>query len=257
MADKEAAMNSHIIIETIGYIGSAIVLVSFLMTSVFKLRVVNTIGSVIFMIYALIIHTYPTAIMNLCLALINIHFLWKMRHTGKEYELLELRMDDLYLQYLLEKYEKDIDTCFPGIELSKGKDPHEAYKCYLITCQGAPAGIVLGTVKNQAINNQAINNQAVKNQAVNNQAVKNQSVNNQALNGEADSPGASSVKTLNMLLDYALPEYRDFSIGEFISIKLKEQGYGKLAYSGPTANHMAYLNKLEYKEHNGVFEKEL
>ena len=240
-------MNSHIIIETIGYIGSAIVLVSFLMTSVFKLRVVNTIGSVIFMIYALIIHTYPTAIMNLCLALINIHFLWKMRHTGKEYELLELRMDDLYLQYLLEKYEKDIDTCFPGIELSKGKDPHEADKCYLITCQGAPAGIVLGTVKNQA----------VKNQAVKNHAVNNQAVNNQVLNGEADSPGTSSVKTLNMLLDYALPEYRDFSIGEFISIKLKEQGYGKLAYSGPTANHMAYLNKLEYKEHNGVFEKEL
>ena len=54
-------------IEIVGYAGSALVLVSFLMTSVFKLRVVNTVGSIIFAIYALIIRSYPTAVMNIAL----------------------------------------------------------------------------------------------------------------------------------------------------------------------------------------------
>jgi hypothetical protein len=61
--------------------------------------------------------------------------------------------------------------------------------------------------------------------------------------------------TLDMMLDYALPEYRDFSIGEFLSIRLKEEGVKKLTYGGPAAKHMAYLNKLEFKESGGIYEK--
>ena len=49
-------MNTSTIIEAVGYLGSALVLVSFLMSSVVKLRVVNTAGSLIFALYALIIH---------------------------------------------------------------------------------------------------------------------------------------------------------------------------------------------------------
>ena len=63
--------------------------------------------------------------------------------------------------------------------------------------------------------------------------------------------------TLDMLLDYSLPEYRDFSIGEFLSIRLKEEGIRRLTYAGPTANHMAYLSKLHFSERNGIYEKEL
>ena len=43
------------IYEWIGYIGSAIVLISFMMTSVVKLRLVNMAGSVITMIYGFMI----------------------------------------------------------------------------------------------------------------------------------------------------------------------------------------------------------
>ena len=116
-------MSTHFIIEAVGYIGSAIVLVSFLMTSVFRLRVVNTVGSLIFMTYALIIHSYPTAIMNLCLALINIRFLWKMRHTGKEYELVKVEAGDTFLRHLLDTKRADIEDCFPGVMAGFEKDP--------------------------------------------------------------------------------------------------------------------------------------
>ena len=57
-------MTIEIILELIGYLGSLLVIVSMLMTSVVKLRIINTIGSVIFCGYALAIHSYPTAAMQ-------------------------------------------------------------------------------------------------------------------------------------------------------------------------------------------------
>ena len=51
-------MDMKLILELIGYTGSLLVIVSMLMTSVVKLRVINTIGSVIFCGYALAIHSY-------------------------------------------------------------------------------------------------------------------------------------------------------------------------------------------------------
>ena len=133
-------MNTAAIIEGIGYAGSALVLVSFLMTSVFRLRVVNTVGSVIFMIYALLIRSYPTAWMNLCLVLINLHFLWKMMRHKNEFELVEVGEGDAFLAYTLERYGEDIRKCFPGISLQ----PERADRRYLICTGGTPAGIFLG-----------------------------------------------------------------------------------------------------------------
>ena len=128
------------VIEVIGYVGSLLVLVSFLMTSVFKLRIVNMIGSLIFMVYALIIRSYPTALMNGALVLINLHFLWKMSHHEKAYDVVRVKNDDHFLDYLLRQYGDDIRACFPGI----GLDTAAADCGYITCCQNAPAGIFLG-----------------------------------------------------------------------------------------------------------------
>ena len=87
-------------IETIGYLGSSLVLVSFLMASVAKLRIVNSVGSVIFTIYAFIIHSYPTAIMNICLVLINIYYLVKLSNTSVEYTCIKITKDDSVIKYI-------------------------------------------------------------------------------------------------------------------------------------------------------------
>ena len=73
-------METATIYEIIGYVGSALVLVSFLMASVVKLRIVNSVGSLIFAVYALLIKSYPTMVMNICLVLINLYYLWKLRN---------------------------------------------------------------------------------------------------------------------------------------------------------------------------------
>ena len=209
-------VNTNFWIEAIGYIGSAIVLVSFLMTSVMKLRLINTIGGIIFTTYALIIQSYPTAVMNAALVLINIHFLWKMRHVGRQYELVKVRFDDQYFQYLLSEYRSDINDCFPGVDITLGKYQGNSGECYIITCKTMPAGILVGN----------------------------------RTEGEDGN-------TFEMVLDYAFPEYRDYSIGEYLSVRLKDEGISKLRYSGSTVNHMAYLKAMKYKECDGAYEKSL
>ena len=103
-------MNTGTIIEAVGYLGSALVLVSFLMASVVKLRVVNSVGSAIFAVYALIIHSYPTAIMNICLLLINIYYLWKLRKTAPEYRMVTLSPGEGYVRFFLDSHREDIAT---------------------------------------------------------------------------------------------------------------------------------------------------
>lgn len=204
---SEVFMNSSMIIEAVGYLGSALVLVSFLMVSVRKLRIVNSIGSVIFTVYAFIIHSYPTAIMNLCLVIINIYHLVKMGNTSentRNYDLVEVSPEDGMLRYTVDRCKDDIEKCFPGIDLALNK----ANLAYLICYQGSPAGVFAG-------------------------------------NRNDDN-------SFDILLDYSLPEFRDFSIGDFIFSKLPAKGITSLTYNGPDEYHKDYLKKYDFvKKENG------
>ena len=71
-------MTERQILELIGYVASALVLISLTMTSVVKLRIINAVGAALFTAYALGIRSYPTAIMNVGLVLIDLWFLYKV-----------------------------------------------------------------------------------------------------------------------------------------------------------------------------------
>ena len=79
---------SGLYLEIFGYIGTALVVVSMLMTSLNKLRIVNIYGSIISLVYSLLVNAYPIAIMNLCLILINsfhlIRYYIRSKEIGKE-----------------------------------------------------------------------------------------------------------------------------------------------------------------------------
>ena len=194
------------LIEAIGYLGSLLVLVSMLMTSVFKLRVINTIGSCIFTVYALIIHSYPTALMNFCLVLINLHFLWKMSRMDRDFDLVKTGKGDAFLRYFIDSRREDIRACFPGISL----DFSDATDAYIVCCKGLPVGVTVGEAGGDV---------------------------------------------LNLVLDYTIPEYRDFSVGRFLNAELKKQGIRKLCYVGPVEFLLPYLQKLGYVKNGELYEK--
>lgn len=66
-------------IEWVGYSASALIVISLIMTSVVKLRVLNTAGCVLFVVYGFIIGAYPIAISNLMIVLINLYHLYKLK----------------------------------------------------------------------------------------------------------------------------------------------------------------------------------
>ena len=131
-------MNTQFLLELIGYTGSFLVIVSMLMTSVVKLRIINTIGSVIFCGYALAIHSYPTAAMQVCLIVINIISLHKLNNTKKEYSAVSVGAEDGFLTHFLSAFDEDIKKFFP--DFSK---PAENDQIFLITCGEVPAGVFI------------------------------------------------------------------------------------------------------------------
>lgn len=136
-------MTNATLFEIIGYVGSALVLISFLMASVVKLRVVNAVGSAIFAVYALLIHSYPTMIMNICLVLINLYYLWKLRNSEPNYRLTALSPGDGFVEFFLREHREDIAQCFPG----RNWDDGELNRAFLVCHGDTPAGLMLGREK--------------------------------------------------------------------------------------------------------------
>ena len=130
-------MSTELCIELFGYLGSALVVISMLMTSVMKLRIINTIGSVIFMIYALIIKSYPTALMNAFLVGINIYQMVRLHSTKKHYDLVEVSSEGRYFTYLMQYHAQDIARYFPDAS----RLVKQADTAYVICCDSSPAGL--------------------------------------------------------------------------------------------------------------------
>lgn len=65
------------ITEIIGYIGTLLVLSSFLMKDMKKLRIGNIIGSSTFIIYGILLQSVPVIITNVFIVLINAYYLIK------------------------------------------------------------------------------------------------------------------------------------------------------------------------------------
>ena len=94
----------NIFLEIFGYVGTALVLLSMMMTSVVKLRLFNTVGSFISMIYAFLSGAWPVVFLNLGLIIINVWQLVKLNRTETVFECVKLGADDKSLGQTKEVY---------------------------------------------------------------------------------------------------------------------------------------------------------
>lgn len=135
-------MNITTLIELVGYAGSILVVLSMLMTSLKKLRIVNTAGCVVFATYALIIKSYPTAGMQVALIIINMINLYKLTNTKRDYKVVELPVNDSILTYYAHIYREDIEKFFPGVFESINTQDNKT-KVYLVLNGPTAAGVML------------------------------------------------------------------------------------------------------------------
>ena len=142
MADlpERRIMKEQVIFEIIGYVGSAFVLASFLMASVVRLRIINSVGCVVSVVYGLLIHAYPTVIMNGALLLINIFFLLRMsREKSADYHADRAEAGDEFLHWFLTAHAEDIRKYFPAFDgAARGNYIRFSY------CGDKAAGLLMG-----------------------------------------------------------------------------------------------------------------
>lgn len=135
-------MDPAITLELVGYAGSFIVLISLLMRSVVKLRIINSIGAIVFTVYAILIKSYPTAVMNAALVVVNIWFLVKVLRTKSLLSVQELNADDAAVTHFVRFYRNDIAKNFPDYDFAFRKDD----TCYLVYADANPVGLLVGKV---------------------------------------------------------------------------------------------------------------
>ena len=183
--------------ELIGYIGSAVVLISFMMTSVVKMRIVNIIGALVCLVYGVLIQAYPTVALNGVLILINLFQLIRVVNQSDEYQMVATDQKDPMFLYFLEHYGDDIRQFFPDFDPSVVAD-----EVYFVCCNAVPAGLLIARRRSEY--------------------------------------------ALEILLDYSIPRYRDYSIGQYQFRQLTNKGYHKAIFHGEYEKHTKYLNKMGF-----------
>lgn len=72
-------------VEWFGYLASLFVLMSFLMRNITTLRYVNTLGCMFFVIYGILLNSWPIIITNAAIILVNLYYLFvSKKNTASE-----------------------------------------------------------------------------------------------------------------------------------------------------------------------------
>ena len=124
--------------EILGYLGTAFVLLSFLMSSVVHLRVLNIIGSFISVVYLFPKGAYPTAFMNAALVAINVFHLARMYNNKVSFSILACDIKESAVKFFIESNKADILSFFPDF------DKKEANFTKLIYHANEVAGVFAG-----------------------------------------------------------------------------------------------------------------
>ena len=196
-----------LLLELIGYIGSAIVLISMMMSSVVKLRLINVVGGVISLIYCLLIKAYPTVVLNGSLVLINLFQLVRIAKRSDEYQLIRTGDQDPMFTYFLKYHLEDIKKYFPAFDPSRVAQD----QVYVIHCNAVAAGLVVSRDLGDGV--------------------------------------------VELLVDYAIPQYRDYSLGQFLLNQLPELEYHKVVVRDPDKKNIKYLHKMGFVLEEGMYVK--
>lgn len=111
------------VLEIVGWIGSALVVLSLMQARVWRFRWLNLIGSTIATVYNVIVEIWPFAAMNGVIAVINVYWLWRLnreRHDAAVYEVVPVGAGDRYLRHVLGVHAADIARYFPSFAAAGG-----------------------------------------------------------------------------------------------------------------------------------------
>lgn len=132
------------VVELIGYVASALVVLALTMSSVVRLRIISFCGAVTFLTYGVLIGSVPIIITNASIACINV---WHLRKEfmsggrgGIDLGASHIRVDSPFLADFVASHLDDIRHFQPDFHMPTGDNA----VAWLFTRDGLPAGLVAG-----------------------------------------------------------------------------------------------------------------
>lgn len=130
------------IYEIIGYAASLLVAISLMMSAIVKLRIINLAGSLIFVVYGILIGSIPVAAMNGFIVLINIYYLLQMYRDSEFFKLLKVSAGNEYLSEFIKFHAESIKKYQPSFS-TKQKNNYAVF----VLRDMVPAGLVMGNLE--------------------------------------------------------------------------------------------------------------
>jgi hypothetical protein len=104
-------------LEVLGWVGSAVLVVSLMQTRVLRFRLLNLAASVVLTGYNAALGVWPMVAMNAVIAVINVFHLVRLARTRDDertYEVVEVGPNEDYLRHVLRRHALDIERHNPG-----------------------------------------------------------------------------------------------------------------------------------------------
>lgn len=132
-------METQTFYEIIGYAASILIAISLMMKSLIRLRILNGIGALVFVIYGFLINAYPIAFLNGLIVVIDMYYLVHMLQRSDYFTLMKVNHDSTYLQFFRKFHQDDIQHFFPSFSYQ----PQSEDLVFFILRDIVPAGVVI------------------------------------------------------------------------------------------------------------------
>lgn len=134
-------MDTALLYELVGYVASALVVLSLVMASVLRLRIIGFAGAVVFSTYGVLIGSIPVIVTNVAIILVHGYHLSRIlrdRSADSYFEVLRWPISGVYLPRFLAFHAEDISRSQPRFEGLR--DDHLAW---VVLRDVVPVGLVL------------------------------------------------------------------------------------------------------------------
>ena len=135
------------IVDLIGYVGSALVVLSFTMRRIVPLRIISMTAAVIVCAYGLLIDAWPVIITNAIIVVIHTFYLYRELTRSHEFDLVPIPSDSPFLLDFLAGHLSDIQRSQPDFV-----EPLPQDLAYIYMRDGMPAGVLIGGVSADRLN---------------------------------------------------------------------------------------------------------
>ncbi|HEX9258232.1 MAG TPA: hypothetical protein VF855_01755 [Acidimicrobiales bacterium] len=133
-----------VLVQALGWLGSALVVTSLLQQRLLRFRIINLTAGLILVVFNASLGVWPMVALNLTTAAINIWWIHKLLSTADDtrvFDVLELTMTDPYAQKFLSFYGDDIAKFQPDFDPRRATTRKRTL--FLVLRDAVPAGAVV------------------------------------------------------------------------------------------------------------------